>query len=1031
MTERIILLWALILSFVTDIQAQQMPVKNVPSPEIADLGEYGKVPVSLYTGIPDISIPLCDLTAGEYKLPISASYHLSSVRPNSQSGCLGLGWSLIAGGYITRTVRNIYDEKCDKEGNKYGYYYHAAKLDSLSSEEFLAVSADPYTYKYELTADEFTFSFCGYSGSFYYGPDEKWHVVSDQDIAVEFNPVLGEGFIDLKQLSERIDVGDWTNRSMNNRFFNKFTLVTPDGCRYEFGGINATEYSVSYYNRNNSDLIPTTWRLSGITTADGRNIEFTYDTTSIMCDIRYVPQKRVIVNCKYCNDRTINQTGLAGMTGYLLFPVNLKEIRTPNETLMFNYYDDYGYGSRFVNEFLAWGNDSGLIYGREENDGYVTLDDYSQFGIFLGGVKYTDSPSIRKEIRQKLSRKILHSIYVKDEKLMPLHTIYFGYSTCGGNRLKLSLITERKGNPDTEYVYETDTDAGKTFVASCNIPANNSGCSVPEYRFNYHSSVSMPSNYVRPTVDSWGYYNGGTVSISSEPDYNIHNGSLTYILADVLTDVTYPTGGTSSFEYEMNDYSQVVSEDRMSLKSQTGSAAGLRIKSVTNKDESGNVIYATRYYYSEKRGGKSSGILKAPAVNNERYVATDSNASMTVTSAGGLFPSLTNMNTPDIGYSSVIEETQNADGKSQGYILRKYSNYDSDIYGKSHFDEAPAVSTFTGSSYTQTYSSRSYERGKLLSEEFYDSDNRLCKSTRYTYSDVAPDSIKTASQTTLIFCHELVYQEYAGVGSLIKTYTTSSMPDSVVEKIYPSGADTRFSSQVTNSYNNYKLLYARSEVNSDGKVITKAYQYAAERPEYEWMKNSHILTPIYSMTDSTGESSHGEYYTYNDGPVPYIKSYATRRNSYEHTNCTVEETDSYGNPLSLTEENMPVVMIRADKGQRLVARIENATLKQVECSLGMTIKNMAELDVSDSSFRQLEPLRNQLQSAHFYIYRYDAEKRLQSVTTPDGNTEYYEYDFLGRLTQKYIMDMSGGISRKRILNVYGYNYQQCNTSQEE
>ena len=93
------------------IGQQQIPIKNVPSPEIAGLGEYGKVPVSLYTGVPDISVPIYELKAGNYSLSLAASYHLASVKPNSQSGCLGLGWNLIAGGYITRSVRGMYDEK--------------------------------------------------------------------------------------------------------------------------------------------------------------------------------------------------------------------------------------------------------------------------------------------------------------------------------------------------------------------------------------------------------------------------------------------------------------------------------------------------------------------------------------------------------------------------------------------------------------------------------------------------------------------------------------------------------------------------------------------------------------------------------------------------------------------------------------------------------------------------------------------------------------------------------------------------------
>ena len=307
------------------IGQQQIPIKNVPSPEIAGLGEYGKVPVSLYTGVPDISVPIYELKAGNYSLSLAASYHLASVKPNSQSGCLGLGWNLIAGGYITRSVRGMYDEKCQSNGYAPGYYAHASKLKNISNEQFKAetmhIQSTENDY-YELTADEFSFSVCGYSGNFYYAGNGEWNVVSDQDIRVEFNPVDGEGFLSLSEVGKRLDVSRWGASTRNNRFFNKFTLITPDGCRYEFGGINATEYSIPYYARYNSDLIATTWRLSKITTVDKRVIEFSYDTSAIMCDLRYVPQQKVVTNipCTYSGI----QSGRSGMTGYLLFPVNLK-----------------------------------------------------------------------------------------------------------------------------------------------------------------------------------------------------------------------------------------------------------------------------------------------------------------------------------------------------------------------------------------------------------------------------------------------------------------------------------------------------------------------------------------------------------------------------------------------------------------------------------------------------------------------------------------------------------------------------------
>ena len=107
--------------------AQINPVYNVQSPEIANLGLFGTIPVSHYSGTPDISIPLHDVKIGNYTLPISMSYHLAAVKPDSQYGCLGMGWNLIAGGYITRSVNLIYDEKQSTQGVGFGFYTHYNK----------------------------------------------------------------------------------------------------------------------------------------------------------------------------------------------------------------------------------------------------------------------------------------------------------------------------------------------------------------------------------------------------------------------------------------------------------------------------------------------------------------------------------------------------------------------------------------------------------------------------------------------------------------------------------------------------------------------------------------------------------------------------------------------------------------------------------------------------------------------------------------------------------------------------------------
>lgn len=48
--------------------SQIEPVYNVPSPEVSNLGLYGQIPVSYYTGVPDISIPLHQVNVGSFSI---------------------------------------------------------------------------------------------------------------------------------------------------------------------------------------------------------------------------------------------------------------------------------------------------------------------------------------------------------------------------------------------------------------------------------------------------------------------------------------------------------------------------------------------------------------------------------------------------------------------------------------------------------------------------------------------------------------------------------------------------------------------------------------------------------------------------------------------------------------------------------------------------------------------------------------------------------------------------------------------------
>ncbi len=99
------------LTFTTALIAQITSLRvGVPSPTAASLGKFGDIPVSLYTGTPDINIPLYEVRSRSLALPVTLKYRSSGVMVEELPGWVGLGWALEAGGVITRTMRGLPDD---------------------------------------------------------------------------------------------------------------------------------------------------------------------------------------------------------------------------------------------------------------------------------------------------------------------------------------------------------------------------------------------------------------------------------------------------------------------------------------------------------------------------------------------------------------------------------------------------------------------------------------------------------------------------------------------------------------------------------------------------------------------------------------------------------------------------------------------------------------------------------------------------------------------------------------------------------
>lgn len=81
-----------------------------PSPDALSLIRQASVGVNLYSGTPQIGIPLADLSGRELAVSASLSYNSAGNRVQDIASSEGLGWFLSAGGMISRVVRGLPDD---------------------------------------------------------------------------------------------------------------------------------------------------------------------------------------------------------------------------------------------------------------------------------------------------------------------------------------------------------------------------------------------------------------------------------------------------------------------------------------------------------------------------------------------------------------------------------------------------------------------------------------------------------------------------------------------------------------------------------------------------------------------------------------------------------------------------------------------------------------------------------------------------------------------------------------------------------
>ncbi|MCR5270738.1 MAG: RHS repeat protein [Prevotella sp.] len=1039
----------------TPIKGQIRAIYNVPSPEVANLGTFGGIPVGHYTGTADISVPLYSIKVGKLSIPLQALYHTSNVKPHTPPTCLGIGWALSAGGYIARKVNCCQDEK--ECVSRAGYYFNHTKINQIESSSNKSKKLKELTHlegndRYELSADEFFFSFNGYSGTFFLDKDGQWRVNSDDNIKVEFNEKGGFKTIDDLQKRFHLQlyaVGD------NRRFFDKFTLITSDGTRYEFGGDNATEYCVPYYNQVNGDIIATCWRLSRIITPEGRALNFEYAADSYMCDIHFAPQTVYMYVENQCLGSQLNW-GRSGYSGFLMMPVRLMKISSENETVCFNYYRDTNYGSFFLKntQCLYWEEKQNQYYSDNYRYSYGSIFQTfkkARFYLFLNiNPEYRASENqIRKEIAEKITQDYLTSISIKRNN-KDFQQIKFNFHTVN-NRYLLSNVKfiSRESLSLNDEVDMIDSPSDDTIVHKRKenlrlvLPPYEDHKSTfkdlmrYEYKFEYYLDDNLSNQWPERNpltyTDSWGFYSrfGYNPDIRGEWKlsgsygselYGVRYPSLVDTREYVLKSIVYPTGGKTLFDYELHDYSQEFDLKNGILKEVSGNVGGLRLKKMENYDISGVLLYSKKYIYKKSLNGKSSGISKGtPQFYNCIYTEpTNGKDRIDFFSFDDINPYPLNFNTPNVGYSTVFEELRDSHNQLISRKKFQYTNYDKDVNGVSHQDQCV---DYTANVYNvntcSPFTSLAFERGKLILEEVMDASNKVLERNTYEYIRSKGEPYSTISQE----CHLDFFLNRFSYSFLYKTYANRYLVS--INKKQEFLDNGTFITENRFKYTDDGLLQNKTEISTTGEKRQTSYVYNIDAKNvsyYSWMRDKNIIVPV-AIEYKKGNSNHSILYTYSstDTGAPYISLQQSRWYTSDqltarlYRDYSVEKADRYGNPIVLEEQGIRTVMIWSHKGQRLVASIENATYDEVTEALGEKPENFSELSSPSVS---MDILRSKLDKALVYTYQYDSDLNLIQKTDPQGMSYKYTYDALRRLTAEYRVVGR----RNELLKKYDYNY---------
>jgi|TARA_R110001599_G_scaffold150929_3_gene335326 RHS repeat-associated protein len=432
--------------------------------------------------------------------------------------------------------------------------------------------------------------------------------------------------------------------------------------------------------------------------------------------------------------------------------------------------------------------------------------------------------------------RFLKTITTSTEKIHFNRDDTFGLSS--RTRLESILVeTKNEASRLKKFVMDTDTVGNRLTLVSVKEYGITDSDGLPAYELDYYNTYTLPA-FNSYAIDHWGYYNGETSNDTYIPAVYVTEESeslsgadrdpvFAYAVTGSLKKITLPTGGNTSFVYELNDYYKNVS-----AKKETG--GGIRIKSVTTHDgiSSANDVVRTYTYLSQNDASKSSGYLTGGPIELYEYTPIDgSNPCPYVvrnSKATGLIGG------PPVAYTDV-QEYLGTVSTNQGY-----SKYDLQYSLHNGRDD------------------KTWKRGRVKEIEQFKSDDTIVQHQVNTYN----------------FSANHVDTSYAVEVNVVWVNPTTGIDTSYSTKKIPFNSYTQYKSKQTNEvfdalgvnsfttvedyiydYNSSDKILKLSELkqtNSDGSVRKKTFRYGYE--ENSGMKTANMLSQLYSvaLADNSG-----------------------------------------------------------------------------------------------------------------------------------------------------------------------------------